>query len=104
MRPKIQLKKNTKDILTGNNGEVQYSFDNLTGKMTISGTGKMGNYFSPKDDPPLKDYREEIIDLIVDDGVTDVNDNTFEDCINLKTVQLSNSLTRIGVKSCQNWY
>ena len=67
-------------------------YDN--GVMQISGTGSMYNYSS--DAPaPWSDYRSQIRKVKID-GVTNVGNDTFVGCNNLKEVVLSDSITKIG--------
>lgn len=91
-------------------GTCGYNGDNLTwvltkdGTFTISGTGGMQYYPSHYDSEisdyititPWYDYREQITTLLVEPGVTNLQNDAFSGCQNLTTVRLPESLDYIG--------
>lgn len=65
------------------------------GLMTISGIGAMRNY-DKLDDVPWHDYLQNIEAVVIENGVTSIGKNAFQECTNLKSVTLPDSLTVIG--------
>ena len=68
--------------------------DNLTwslseGVLTISGTGAMTSN-------PWRPSRNDIQTIVMSDGITEIKDNAFADCVNLTTVNIPSSVTVIG--------
>ena len=82
-------------LTTGSCGEnVTYSFDDLTGILTISGSGTMDTYtFSSAS--PFKGNTE-IQSVIFNLGVTSVGDYAFYGCTGLASVTISPSVISIG--------
>ena len=77
--------------------------DNLTwtldseGTLTISGEGEMANYFDSYDNRiPWRNYGEQVITIILENGVTSIGDSAFSDCSSLTSVTIPDSVTSIG--------
>lgn len=81
--------------------------DNLTwtlkdGTLTISGTGPMWDFddesFDYSDEPesPWYDYREEITDVVVEEGVTTIGTFAFLRCKYMETADVADSVTDFG--------
>lgn len=88
---------------SGKCGEnVYYSFSSTTHTLTISGEGGIVITYDPISGPwdyrPWHSYLNDIHYLIIESGVTSICRFCFSDCINLKSVSISNSVTQIG------WY
>ncbi|MBP3399415.1 MAG: leucine-rich repeat protein [Erysipelotrichaceae bacterium] len=66
------------------------------GTLTISGTGAMKNFKSS--DVPWKSHRDDIKKVIIEDGVTSIGDCSFIDCNNLEEVNISASVSTIGIR------
>lgn len=85
---------------TGTCGEgVSWDFNETTGTLTISGTGKMDDYTGGYGGyAPWHDYKNNITKIVVEDGVTSVGDYAFYSCTNssLKEIIIANSVTDIG--------
>lgn len=64
------------------------------GKLVISGTGKMKNYYY--DNIPWIANRENIITVVIEKGVTSIGNSAFEKCDNLKKVEIQEGVTSIG--------
>lgn len=70
---------------------AQYELDERTGLVTISGTGAIfGNESSPFTN------NSSVRNIVVNSGITEIGENAFAGCTNLKTVQLPNTLTHIS--------
>jgi len=62
------------------------------GTLTISGTGEMDDYGYVYDDWEISDYRmvpweymaSDIVEVVIEDGVTTIGDYAFHGCINKK--------------------
>ena len=65
------------------------------GLLTVSGTGAMDS----KAGKVWDDYKKEIKQVVVETGVTTVDDNAFWNCIYLTSVELPASVTAIGSKA-----
>ncbi|MGN0486666.1 MAG: leucine-rich repeat domain-containing protein, partial [Acutalibacteraceae bacterium] len=78
---------------TGQCGDnVYWNFDESTGKLVISGTGKMYDYgykLSPF-------YENNVKDVSIEEGVTSIGSHMFHDCANLSSVIIPSSVTSIG--------
>ncbi|MBR2737033.1 MAG: leucine-rich repeat domain-containing protein [Firmicutes bacterium] len=70
-----------------------WSFDESSGRLTVSGTGKMYDYFSISDIPWIK---LKIRSLLLESGVTGIGNNAFADRAELSEVILPDSLVSIG--------
>lgn len=66
-----------------------------TGRLLISGKGKMQNY-TLYDDTPWNSYRDMIEKITIDEGVTNVGSYAFNGCTELRTVSMPKTCTRIG--------
>ena len=86
----------------GLNQNITYTFDNETGLLIISGRGSMKDYSNFHDSPFSK---TNIVELIVEDGVTWISSCAFEYCQKLERVTIGNSVVSIGGSSflgCSN--
>lgn len=48
---------------------------------------------------PWNSFKEEILKIVIEDGVTSVGTNAFPDCPNLKTVEIAGSVTSLGIQA-----
>ena len=63
--------------------------------LTISGTGDMTDY-EYASSVPWKQYRESIVAVAINEGVTGIGANAFYNCSSLTSVTIPSTLTRIG--------
>ncbi len=79
----------------GANGDnVKWSYyDN--GTLIISGTGAMKDY-AVKQEEPWRDKINDITNITISDGVTNIGDNAFNDFSKLSSITIPNSVTNIG--------
>ena len=80
---------------TGGVESVKWAFNPATGKLTISGSGKMAYNVSPED-VPWHNYRPQITSVVIENGVTSIGNAVFYDYSNLESVNISASVTSIG--------
>ncbi len=74
------------------------------GTLTISGTGEMDDYYLEMDEEtgewhssaPWNLYSEKILSAVIENGMTRIGDNAFDNAKNLKEIVLPESLTSIG--------
>lgn len=92
---------NTAD--SGSCGELAtWSFDRATGTLTISGTGTMKDFLSPRYaslDLPWRDFGSDIKTVHIGNGITRIGAYAFAVCDNLTAVTLPDSVTHIGDSS-----
>lgn len=62
------------------------------GTLTILGSGNMWN----QDHAPWYDLRNEICNVVFDEGVTGIGDNAFDECSALTSVTIPDGVSRIG--------
>lgn len=65
------------------------------GVLTISGTGALYSY-SSADGYAWNEYRDNITQVVVQDGITNIPQHAFEDCFVLKSITIPNSIKSIG--------
>ena len=79
---------------TGSDNVIATLYRN--GTLVISGNGNMIDWESA-DNVPWKEKREnDIINVEIEEGVTNIGNNAFKYCNGIKNVQLSNTIERIG--------
>ena len=87
---------------SGTCGEnVTWKYEETTKTLTISGSGKMENYNS-RNNSPWYSLRENILNVIISNGVTSIGSSAFQDCSILSTINIPNSVTSIGNNALLN--
>ena len=85
--------------------------DNLTwsldsdGTLTISGSGKMKDYYvydGSTSTPPWYSYRIQIKAVVISDGVTSIGSSAFEGCSSLTSTDIPDGVTSIGDSAFHN--
>lgn len=74
---------------------VTWSLDESTGVLTISGTGAMTN-FSTASPSPWYDYRNDITNLVIEDGITSIGNYAFYYHSAIPSITIPDSVTSIG--------
>lgn len=77
-----------------NDGTMHWSIS-TDGVLTITGTGDMPDYTSSTGSP-WYDFRDYILSIVVDDGITKIGDGTFCHLDKMVSISLSNSVTALG--------
>ncbi|MCQ2070554.1 MAG: leucine-rich repeat domain-containing protein, partial [archaeon] len=96
----------TMTSMVGSTGEVTWILNCNTGTMTITGNGRMADYYSCALTPWYK-YRSSIEHVVLENGVTSLGDNTFYSFGRLGTVEISDTVTYIGknsIRGCNQLY
>ena len=74
-----------------------WTFNTTTGQLTISGTGAMADYSWNWDGNPSPFFWcTNIKSVVVSEGVTRIGDKTFHNCTGIETVSLPKTLATIG--------
>ena len=78
---------------------VNWSFDDSTGVLTLSGTGATKTY--GKGSAPWYKYRAAITSLVIDNGITGLTQYLFYGLTALTEVTIPNSVTSLGLSLCE---
>lgn len=70
---------------------MKWSYDNATQELRISGSGSI-----PTDNLPWRDYESSIKSIIIEEGITSIDEFVFNDLVSLTNVSFPSTLTRIG--------
>ena len=80
--------------------DLFWEFESTRGNLTISGTGPMGNFYdntmADASFTPWRSLRDQIRSIEIEDGVTNIEEETFVDYQNLQQVNIADSVTEIG--------
>lgn len=80
---------------------VKWKFED--GTLTIYGKGEMDDYGNGKN-VPWNDYRNEINNVVIEDGVINIGSDAFCGCRNLSNIEISESVTSIGESAFGDCY
>ena len=88
------------DVSSGTCGDdLTWKLD-TSGTLTISGTGEMTNYSAKEDSlPPWSTIRDNIKNIIINDGVTRIGKYAFYRCSNLESITLPDGIVGIGERA-----
>ena len=80
---------------------LQWSLDTLSGKLTITGTGEMKNYYNTDYTlyPPWKSYVDSIKSVVIENGVTSIGSYAFYSCRNLTSITIPDSVKSINERA-----
>jgi hypothetical protein len=89
----------TYTVAKGNSGSASYSLvctnpSESTMVLTISGKGAMADYTHST--TPWDKYSEDIVEIIIEDGVTTVGDKAFSACTNLETISIPATVSKVN--------
>ena len=70
---------------------LKWSYDGATQELRISGSGSI-----PTDNLPWRDYESSIKSIIIEEGITSIDEFVFNDLVSLTNVSFPSTLTRIG--------
>ena len=84
----------------GSDSQIYWAFNDATKTLTVSGTGDIDwdeNTYSRGDNPPWKDYRSQIENLVIDEGITGTSKiKVFSSLSNLKNIQFPSTFTELA--------
>ena len=75
--------------------DAQWTFDPTTGVLSITGTGWTKEYYA-KNPAPWNEYKAQITEVVIGEGITGIGGYSFDKCINLTKVTLPSTLESIG--------
>lgn len=97
----IEVSENSSNIITGQCGaDVHYSLNLDTGILTITGQGDMWDWKA--ESTPWWSFKENIISVKIENGVTNVGNFAFAGLISLIDVYLPDSISNIGISTFAN--
>ena len=80
---------------SGQTGPLTWKYDTGTKTLTISGKGDMPNY-TWEHQAPWQEHTQQMLMLVVEEGITRIGNQAFENAGNLISVTLPKTVTRIG--------
>ncbi len=72
--------------------------------LTFRGTGDMQSFDNFENSAPWTPYRDSIVKVIIEDGITSISNHAFHWCDRLKTISLPNSIASIGDNAFRDCY
>ena len=79
-------------VISGSYDTIEYSLDTETFTLTLSGSGTVP-YVG---DPSLNAYRAMLREVVICDGLTAIEGRAFENCVNLTSATISDTVAEIG--------
>ena len=76
--------------------ELQYSFDETTGTLLISGQCPIRDYDNFKNKAPWADKKDKIKKIIIEEGITRIGKYSFNECPNLESISMPSTITSVG--------
>ena len=103
--PALGTTEDASVIVSGTCGtNATWTYNTETYTLVISGTGAMERYKSTQSKPWQK-YEDEIKTIVINNGITKIDNYTFDSCSALMYVSIPDSVTTIGnyvFRSCNN--
>lgn len=78
-----------------NGNNAKWSYVASTNTLTISGTGATKNYNAVVSQAPWDEYKPNIKTIIVEEGITEIGNYNFYNCVSLTDVSLPSTLTTL---------
>ena len=78
-----------------------WTFDDVTGTLTIYGSGAMSHYGT---NAPFKAYKDDIKVVVINEGITEISDYAFYSYGSITDVIIHDGVTKIGFSSFENCY
>ncbi|KAK8838529.1 hypothetical protein M9Y10_033157 [Tritrichomonas musculus] len=100
IKPSLNKKETSKIKESGQSGDIFYNYNSTEKNLIISGNGNMNNYSA--EDIPWISFRDEIINIYIEDGVKTIGSYAFSNCTNLKSIFIPENVTYIGDYAFQN--
>lgn len=82
----------------GTDNQLQWNYRTDMAALTIFGEGAIPNYTSISE-APWKAYENNIKNIVIEDGITEIGDYAFYEMDNVKSVTISDTVTRIGCRA-----
>ena len=79
---------------TSPKGSTTVEFTASNGELSVKGNGAMEDFVLSNH--PFKDYRGYIKSIVIDEGITHIGNNSFNNCAQVQFVVLPSSLISIG--------
>ncbi len=93
----------TTPVTSGSCGEnVEWSFSDETGAITITGTGEMNDYGDSLNSVPWNALKDAITSVEISDGVTHISSNAFANVTELSTISLGKDVETLGDNAFSN--
>ena len=93
-------RKEADKVITGNlTNSISYSFNDLDGVLTLSGTGKTLSY---KSDSPFGSIRDKVKEVVVNDGIEFIGARLFKGFKKLERASIADSVTGIDSRAFEN--
>lgn len=94
------MKKNAEKLISKN--EMNWSIDK-SGVLTIEGQGKIPDCDCGRNpSAPWENVKDQILEICIEEGITEIGINAFNSCRNLQKVVLPSSLRRIHAYAFRN--
>ena len=91
------------DISEGGDESVIAKFTKKDRTLTISGTGKMKDWsYNATEDWHDTQYANFIEKIVINEGVTNISNHAFDNCIRLESITIPNTITSIGEYAFSN--